>query len=342
MTAPRLSICMPTYNFGKFIGASLDSVIRQATDEVEIVVLDGGSTDDTPTVVRDFQRRFPRLTYCRHEQRGGIDRDMAGTVDLAKGEYCWLFSSDDFMKPGALTKVLGEIDLGLDLYLCGLTLCTLQMERLRDHRILNITSDRVFDLARPEERGVYFALAETTTAFFSFMGSLIFKKARWDSVPFDERFDGSLWAHVARFFALVPQGLRVKYLASSLLDKRGDNDSFMDKGIIHRYKMAVDGFHELASTFFGETSLEAYHIRRVVKNEFPPVRFLLNWRLQTVESGNSADLALLNEIAQKVYRDPGFKNWASLAAYKTVPIPLFRVAKKVYSAAKPYLRRSAR
>ena len=52
----RLSICIPTYNFGEFIGATLQSIIKQATDEVEIVVVDGASTDNTAEVVRAFQR----------------------------------------------------------------------------------------------------------------------------------------------------------------------------------------------------------------------------------------------------------------------------------------------
>jgi predicted GTPase len=38
----RLSVCIPTYNFGRFIGETIDSIVRQATEEVEIVVLDGG------------------------------------------------------------------------------------------------------------------------------------------------------------------------------------------------------------------------------------------------------------------------------------------------------------
>lgn len=48
----RLSICMPTYNFGKFIGETLESIMKQIPDGVEIVVLDGGSTDNTCDVVK--------------------------------------------------------------------------------------------------------------------------------------------------------------------------------------------------------------------------------------------------------------------------------------------------
>ena len=105
MNPIRLSICMPTYNFGRFIGDALESILRQAADDVEIVVLDGASTDNTSEVVRSFQARFPKLHYHRRDRRGGIDRDMAHAVELANGEYCWFMTDDDLLKPGAITEI---------------------------------------------------------------------------------------------------------------------------------------------------------------------------------------------------------------------------------------------
>ena len=98
----RLSVCIPTYNFGAFIGETLQSIAAQLQDGVEIVVLDGGSTDDTAEVVGAFAQRYPQIRYHRRPERGGIDRDMARTVALARGEYCWLFGADDTMRAGAL------------------------------------------------------------------------------------------------------------------------------------------------------------------------------------------------------------------------------------------------
>ena len=80
MTTPRLSISIPTYNFGKFIGEMLDSILPQVTDEVEVLVVDGASTDDTEGVARKRQERFPLLKYYRLPKKGGIDRDMAKAV----------------------------------------------------------------------------------------------------------------------------------------------------------------------------------------------------------------------------------------------------------------------
>jgi len=324
----KLSICIPTYNFGEFIGETLESVLRQVVEGVEVVVLDGGSTDATPAVARAFQARFPALRYHRCDERGGIDRDMARTVDLARGEYCWLFSADDLMKPDAIRRILEEVESRLDLYLCGLTLCTCDMRPLKDHRILDLPSGMTFDLGREDDRRMYFRQAETTTAFFSFLGSVIFKKARWDAIPLDEDFVGSCWAHVARIFRMIPSGLRVKYLAPAYLWKRCDNDSFMDAGLIRRFALTIDGYHRLAATFFAQDSPEARHIRRAVAAEFPPyVMLYAKWI-----SGDASpeDRLLLERLVETVYGDSSLSNWLRRGVYRGTPVlPVKAMAARV-------------
>src|SRR5262245_32383405 len=106
MMRPALSICIATLNRGAYIGRTLESIIGQAGDEVEIVVVDGASWADIPDVVLSHRGRFPRLKDLRLEEKGGIDRDYARAVELAEGEYCWLMSDDDLLRPGAIRAVL--------------------------------------------------------------------------------------------------------------------------------------------------------------------------------------------------------------------------------------------
>jgi abequosyltransferase len=318
----ELSICIPTYNFGEFIEETLASIMPQVIDGVEVVVLDGGSSDQTPAVVRSLQARFPALRYHRREQRGGIDRDMAHTVELARGAYCWLFSADDTMKPGAVARMLGHIRGGLDVYLCGLTLCTCDMRPLKDHPILEIESETVFDLGRGDDRRAYFERAATTTAFFSFLGSVIFKKARWDEIPLNEGFVGSCWAHVARMFQMIPAGLRVKYLPEAYLWKRCDNDSFMGDGLIRRFAITIDGYHRLAEAFFAPDSVEARHIRRVVTAEFPP--YILAYAKLTSRYAGGEDRRLLERLVATVYAEDSVRHRTYRSILKGVPALPFR------------------
>ncbi|MGH2880981.1 MAG: glycosyltransferase family 2 protein [Solirubrobacteraceae bacterium] len=326
----RLSICIPTYNFGAFIGETLESILPQVEDGVEVVVLDGGSDDDTSTVVESFQQRYPSLRYERRDKRGGIDRDLSRTVDLARGEYCWLFGADDVMKPGAIGQMLKNLDSGCDLYLCGLTLCTFDMQPLGDHRVSRIKTESQFDLGKARDRRRYFRLAQTTPAFFSFLGSLTFKKSRWDAIGLDEEFVGSLWAHVARLFQMIPGGLRLHYLPTSYLLKRIDNDSFMDQGLINRYSIAIDGYDRLARTCFPDASLEARHVRRTVRNEFPP--WLLLGLKFSSERERPEDVPAVDRLARKAYGDRTPRNLLYHLTYRHTPRPAFRAAQAVNRA----------
>ena len=316
-SAVRLSICIPTYNFGAFIGDTLASIVPQLLDGVEVVVLDGGSTDDTAEVVESFQRRNPAVRYHRQDERGGIDRDLARTVELARGEYCWLFCADDIMKPDAIQQVIERLASGCDLYLCGFTLCTFDMDPVRDHRVADIATDQEFDLSSERDRRLYFERAQTTTAFFSFAGSLIIRRDSWEAAGPDEEFMGSLWAHVAQILRMIPHGLRLHYIAAPLLYKRTENDSFMDRGIVHRYAKAIDGYHRLASAYFPEQSPEARDMRRVVRNEFPPWTLLAAKR-ESRRNG-AGDEATVDRLAAMAYCDPSPRNRVYHLIYKWTP-----------------------
>jgi len=334
----RLSVCIPTYNFGRFIGETLDSILPQLTDEVEVLVVDGASTDDTERIVQARRERDPRLRYHNLGRKGGIDRDMAKSVELARGEYVWLFSADDWMAEGALSRVLEEIRTGLDIYLCGFTLCDFDMRPQQPHPILDAPDGSVYDLADPRDRRDFFERGLTTTAFFSFMSSLVIRKTRWDSAEADETFVGSCWDHVARLFRLIPGGLRVKFLSGTYLLKRDDNDSFSEGGIARRVGIAIDGYHRLADTFFGERSAEAFHIRRVLRNEYPLLN-LLYIKLKTHESGKPEGMELLTRLVEKLFRDGMPLDRARILLFKAAPPFALRPAEKAYKLARSLFSR---
>ncbi|MCX5632573.1 MAG: glycosyltransferase family 2 protein [Phycisphaerae bacterium] len=335
MPLTSLSICIPTYNFGKFIGETLESIVCQLTDKVEIVVLDGASTDNTSDIVRQFQADCPNLTYHRLDKRGGIDRDIAKSVELANGEYCWLFSSDDIMRQGAIAKMLGQIKHGHDLYLCKHTNCTFNMKFYSEHPVLRTNKEVEFNLTNQLDRQRYFNLAITTEAFFSFMGGVIVKKSRWDSVPMNEMFVGSCWTHVVRIFELMPKGLTVKYIAEPLLDRREGNDSFSDKGVVNRYRIAIDGYHKIGDVFFGHKSFEAYHIRRVIRYEFN-LRNFLRAKVSCWKNPSREDKSALDALFHKAYSDSPLLSNLKYFIYKFSPNWLLYPADKVYSRIKKY------
>jgi len=320
-----LSICIPTYNFGKFIGQTLDSLLPQVSTDVEVVILDGGSTDDTADVVANRQHNHPELTYYRQDFRGGIDRDIEKVVDLAKGEYCWLFSADDIMLPGAIDKVLAAIKSNNDVYLCEHVLCTLEMEPIKEHPPFNgIAHPKLFDLGDVSQRKDYFCSARTSEAFFSFMSGPIFKKKVWDSVSVPESFRDTCWIVAGHLLSAISRGMTVNYLGEKLIYKRGENDSFSDRGIVNRFRISIESFQYVANVVFGERSEEAFHIRRVVRDELM-LRYLLLAKLMTVVNPEGEDIKVLNRIVKMHYADLGLGNWMKHELYRIAPTGILKI-----------------
>ena len=330
MAEPILSFCIPTYNFGPFIGETLESIVRQAPDDVEIVILDGASTDDTPQIVERFMRRFPRIHYVRRPEKGGIDRDMALAVEHARGTYCWLFGADDLLVDGAIARVLDAIRGGDDVYLVETTLCTRDMTPLWPQRNLEIREERTFDLARADERLRYFELAANTQAFFSFCGAVVFRRDRWNSVSSSavEPFIGTCWAHAARLFSLLPEGLRVHPIPEPLTRKRMENDSFSSRGPASRVRIGIEGYLRIAESFFGPGSAEHEHVRRCLRAEYTLV-FMAGTMIDVVEGALASDRRELVGLFARIY-DSRFLR----VAYRSIPAPGWRLLGKLRRLAK--------
>src|SRR3954462_4614976 len=176
--APLLSVCMPTYTNGRYISEAIDSVLAGAPEAVEVVVLDGGSTDETDHIVSAIERRDARVRYVRQAQRGGIDRDMARVVELARGEFCWLLSADDALAKGALARILSECRAGSDLMLANRMWCDIDLQPIGAHAWLSdAPNDAVYDLADKRVLRDYLSRSRSLGALFSFMSVIGFRRS---------------------------------------------------------------------------------------------------------------------------------------------------------------------
>ena len=193
MTTPRLSICIATLNRAAFIGETLHSIISQATDDVEVVVVDGASIDGTDEVVRRHQQLFRGLRYFRQPAAGGVDQDFDRAVALAEGEYCWLMSDDDLLKQGAVETVLAATQRGFALIVVNSEVRDTALGEVLEANRLNVHADRVY---HPNEAEGLFV---DTVGYLSFIGGVVIRRAVWLARE-RPRYFGSLFIHVGVIF----------------------------------------------------------------------------------------------------------------------------------------------
>lgn len=97
MREPRVSIVIPTWNRSRLLRRALESALSQTLEDIEIVVSDNGSTDDTPEVVRDYDD--PRLRYSRVERNLGLHGGLNRALGLATAPYVAVLHDDDMFYP---------------------------------------------------------------------------------------------------------------------------------------------------------------------------------------------------------------------------------------------------
>jgi glycosyltransferase involved in cell wall biosynthesis len=98
---PLIAIVMPSFNHARFIRAAIDSVLAQDYRPIELLVMDGGSTDGTVDILRGYGSQ---LRFVSQRDNGQSDALNRGFQRVGGDILCWL-NSDDLFLPGALTKV---------------------------------------------------------------------------------------------------------------------------------------------------------------------------------------------------------------------------------------------
>ena len=281
MRSPTLSVCIPTYNYGRFIAQAVESVRAQDDPDLEVLVLDGGSADDTPAVVRSLAAAWPALRYVRQEAPGGIDADLARSVELARGDHVWLLSADDALEGGALRRIRVEFAAGRDLVLCNRTWCDKDLVAVAHQSWLHRGVDRVVDLSRVEEALAYFQAARSLGAVFSFMSCIGFLRAAWMNAqpPAAVR----CYTHVGRLFAMARGGAQLGYVAAPLVRCRGGIDSFSAAGLAGRLLIDLQGYRALADTLFPADERVRRAFLAIVRREHPFRR----WVRARSEAGDS-------------------------------------------------------
>lgn len=99
---PTASVIIPTYNRAGTLARAIESVLRQTLDDLELLVVDDGSTDDTPLVLEGFSDG--RLVYLRHPHNRGQSAARNTGIRASNGTFIAFLDSDDLWQPTALAR----------------------------------------------------------------------------------------------------------------------------------------------------------------------------------------------------------------------------------------------
>ena len=148
---PKVSIIIPIYNTDKYLSKCIDSIISQTYQNLEIILVDDGSTDDSDKIADDYARKDQRIKVIHQKNTGQSAARNAG-LEIATGEYISFIDSDDKIEKSFIEKLL-------DPYLTdkntALSICGIHYKRLNQHSAEDVYINSLRSVNKKESQKSY-------------------------------------------------------------------------------------------------------------------------------------------------------------------------------------------
>ena len=129
----KLSVIIPVYNVENYLRECLDSITSQTVKDIEIICIDDGSTDNSPEILKEYQKKDSRIKIITKENGGQATARNLG-IKEAQGEYIAFIDSDDFIESEMLEKLYTKAkDDNLDIAMCKIATYNNQTGEIKDN-----------------------------------------------------------------------------------------------------------------------------------------------------------------------------------------------------------------
>jgi glycosyltransferase involved in cell wall biosynthesis len=117
MNRPLVSVVMPVYNAEKYLKPAIDSILNQSYPDLDIVIVNDGSTDDSKNIIKSYQD--PRIRYFENARNSGIVVTRNRGLEEARGDYIAVMDSDDLATPDRMKIQVEFLENNQEFGMCG-------------------------------------------------------------------------------------------------------------------------------------------------------------------------------------------------------------------------------
>ena len=115
----KLSVIVPVFNVERYLDECISSILLQSFKDLELILVDDGSTDSSLSICNEYKRKDPRVKILHQENGGQIKATFAG-YSISSGEYIGFVDSDDYILPGMYEKMMKKAkEDGSDIVACS-------------------------------------------------------------------------------------------------------------------------------------------------------------------------------------------------------------------------------
>lgn len=201
----RLSVIMPVYNGESYVSNMIDSVMAQEYTDLELIVVDDGSSDGTVQIVERYANQDRRIHLVTHSANKGVSAARNTGLELARGEYVALVDADDRLHPAMYKKLICAIEECS----CDMAMCRIYYENggAGEEELLPNIGEGV--LTEGDYQKLVNGLIDINQYFFAGTVRYVFRK----SILQDSRFDTRIFYRedLAFLFELLSVRRKIYY-----------------------------------------------------------------------------------------------------------------------------------
>jgi len=287
---PLISAVMASYNYGRYLPETIESVLNQSFTDLELIIVDDASKDNSREIIKSYQEKDGRVRGVYHAENRGIAPTFNDGIDEAAGTFVAIIGSDDLWMRDKLEKQIEVLDMNEDLVVhTGVVTIDAQSNPVEP-------SGKERNGRKRNKSGSIFR--ELLEGNFVCGSSIIFKKSNLNGIKLDERYR---YVNDYKFTLDLAREYEFYYIAEPLVKYRvhGGNITLRDKG---------GWLKDFAS--FGKELLREY------EHEFSSrakARFLFKIAL---DAHNRADMTEARQYTIKAIKTRPFmaKYWKLLAS----------------------------
>jgi glycosyltransferase involved in cell wall biosynthesis len=117
--APAISVLMAVHNGEKFLAEAVESILNQTFRDLEFLIVDDGSVDSSPAMLKAYAARDPRVRLTLQQEKHGLTKALNAIFQLARGEFIARFDSDDIALPERFDRQISALRADPNLVLIG-------------------------------------------------------------------------------------------------------------------------------------------------------------------------------------------------------------------------------
>lgn len=189
MNQPLLTIAIPTYNGARTIENMLNLLLPQCTNDVEVIVCDNCSTDNTGAIIMEFTKKYPFIKYVRNDSNIGADGNFLKCMRIASGEYIHLLSDDDILIENSLGRLINFLKSNPKMGLVYLSTVDFKNKYVSLENCIETTSYVQKDICTSDKK----LFMQYASHYWGFVSSFVISRERFLLVKNPEQYFGTYW-----------------------------------------------------------------------------------------------------------------------------------------------------